>query len=103
MVDYENPWIFEGSPFLSEDIDGVYGFVYRITNIQSQANNTSDANTSGRSANLKEVSAGSLLKVIGSGITDRVQNSKRTSNSMEKNVSSREILSLTWDTWKGQL
>ena len=33
--DYENPWIFEGSPFLSENIDGVYGFVYRITNIQS--------------------------------------------------------------------
>ena len=55
--------------------------------IKSQANNTSDANTSGKNANLKEVSAGSHLKVIGSGITDRVQNSKRTSNSMEKNVS----------------
>ena len=35
MVDYENPWIFEGSPFLSEDIDGVYGFVYRITHKES--------------------------------------------------------------------
>ena len=35
MVDYENPWIFEGSPFLSEDIDGVYGFVYRITHTDS--------------------------------------------------------------------
>ena len=35
MVDYENPWIFEGSPFLSEDIDGVYGFVYRITHTES--------------------------------------------------------------------
>ena len=34
MVDYENPWVFEGSPFLSEDIKDMYGFVYRITNLQ---------------------------------------------------------------------
>ena len=31
-IDYENPWIFEGRAFLSEDIDDLYGFVYRITN-----------------------------------------------------------------------
>ena len=31
--DYENPWYFEGSPFLSEDINDLYGFVYRITNL----------------------------------------------------------------------
>ena len=35
MVDYENPWLLRGSPFLSENIDGMYGFVYRITNLQS--------------------------------------------------------------------
>ena len=34
-ADYENPWTFKGSPFVSEDIDGMYGFVYRITNLQS--------------------------------------------------------------------
>ena len=33
--DYENPWIFEGKPFLSENIGDSFGFVYRITNIQS--------------------------------------------------------------------
>ena len=33
MVDYENPWIFDGHPFLSENIDGSFGFVYRITNL----------------------------------------------------------------------
>ena len=33
--DYENPWYFEGSPFLSEDINDLYGFVYRITNLQN--------------------------------------------------------------------
>ena len=34
-VDYENPWIFKGSPFLSEDINDYFGFVYRITNLQN--------------------------------------------------------------------
>ena len=31
-IDYENPWIYEGSPFTSDDIGDYYGFVYRITN-----------------------------------------------------------------------
>ena len=34
-MSYENPWYFKGSPFLSEDIDDYFGFVYRITNLQS--------------------------------------------------------------------
>ena len=34
-MSYENPWIFKGHPFLSEDIDDNFGFVYRITNLQS--------------------------------------------------------------------
>jgi len=32
LCDYENPWVFEGRTFLSEDINDLYGFVYRITN-----------------------------------------------------------------------
>ena len=32
QIDYENPWIFNGTPFLSEDINGMHGFVYCITN-----------------------------------------------------------------------
>tara|TARA_X000000950_G_C13861906_1_gene639070 strand:+ start:1247 stop:1690 length:444 start_codon:yes stop_codon:yes gene_type:complete len=31
-IDYENPWIFNGRAFLSEDINDLYGFVYLITN-----------------------------------------------------------------------
>lgn len=31
-IDYENPWIFNGYPFLSEDINDYFGFVYCITN-----------------------------------------------------------------------
>lgn len=34
-VDYENPWFFEGVPFLSENINDNFGFVYLITNIQN--------------------------------------------------------------------
>ena len=32
-VDYENPWIYNDTPFTSDDIGDYYGFVYRITNI----------------------------------------------------------------------
>ena len=35
-VDYENPWIYEGTPFTSDDIGDYYGFVYRITNTTTQ-------------------------------------------------------------------
>ena len=33
QIDYENPWIYNGKPFLSEDIGEHYGFVYCITNV----------------------------------------------------------------------
>ena len=32
---YENPWIYEGKPFTSDDISDFFGFVYRITNLQN--------------------------------------------------------------------
>ena len=35
-LDYENPWIYEGAPFTSDDIGDYYGFVYRITNTTTQ-------------------------------------------------------------------
>ena len=34
-IDYENPWFYNGVPFLSENIDDNFGFVYLITNIQN--------------------------------------------------------------------
>ena len=33
--DYENPWTYKGSTFTTADIDDKFGFVYRITNLQS--------------------------------------------------------------------
>ena len=34
-LDYENPWLYQGTAFTSDDINGKFGFVYRITNIQT--------------------------------------------------------------------
>ena len=34
-IDYDNPWMFKGTAFLSEDIGDLFGFVYLITNIQN--------------------------------------------------------------------
>ena len=33
--DYENPWYYQGTAFTSNDIGDFFGFVYRITNIQT--------------------------------------------------------------------
>ena len=35
VVDYENAWIYEKQPFLSENIGDSFGFVYRITNLSN--------------------------------------------------------------------
>ena len=32
---YENPWLYEGKHFTTDDIDDFFGFVYRITNNQN--------------------------------------------------------------------
>ena len=34
-IDYENPWLCEGSTFTSDNIGDFFGFVYRITNLQN--------------------------------------------------------------------
>lgn len=35
MIDYNNPWLYDGKPFVSEDINDAVGFVYLITNLTS--------------------------------------------------------------------
>ena len=32
-IDYDNPWIYNGKPFLSDQIEDNYGFVYEIVSI----------------------------------------------------------------------
>ena len=33
--EYENPWLYQGKPFTSDDINDLFGFVYRITNLST--------------------------------------------------------------------
>ena len=33
--DYENPWYYKGTTFTSDDIGDFFGYVYRITNLQT--------------------------------------------------------------------
>ena len=35
-IDYENPWVYDGKPFTSDDIGEYFGFVYLITNLTNQ-------------------------------------------------------------------
>jgi hypothetical protein len=35
-IEYENPWIYDGKPFTSNDIGDYFGFVYLITNLTNQ-------------------------------------------------------------------
>ena len=34
-TDYDNPWVYKGTTFTTNDIDNFFGFVYRITNLQT--------------------------------------------------------------------
>lgn len=34
-TDYDNPWLYEGNPFLSDDIGDYIGFVYCITDLSN--------------------------------------------------------------------
>ena len=35
QTEYENPWVYKNTTFTSDDIGDFFGFVYRITNLQS--------------------------------------------------------------------
>ena len=67
MIDYENPWIYEGRAFLSEDIKDNYGFVYKITNILNGREYIEES-ISFRKENQKVVNAESLLSLTGRSI-----------------------------------
>ena len=81
--DYENPWYFEGSPFLSEDINDLYGFVYRITNLQNGRQYIKIESTSGLSEKVLEVSLGELkVRATGRNTTEVLTNLIRNANGL---------------------
>ena len=68
-IDYENPWLYQGTAFTSDDIDDFFGFVYRIT-IYKMVNNISDENTFTKNENQREVNEKSLANPIGRSIME---------------------------------
>ena len=87
MVDYENPWTFEGASFLSENIDDNFGFVYLITNIKNGRQYI------GRkyfwsNREISEVNLGELnLKATGKNTTAVLTNLTQIVKRLETNIS----------------
>ena len=89
QTEYENPWVYKNTTFTSDDIGDFFGFVYRITNLQS-GKNTSEENTSINSESL-EVSLGKLsLKVTGKNTMGVVMNLIPIERLLETNVSNEK-------------
>ena len=85
-TEYENPWVYKDAPFTSNDIGDFFGFVYRITNLQSGKKYI------GRKYFYQfrklEVRAGKFaVKVTGKNTMDLVTNLIPIENLLEMNVS----------------
>jgi len=75
------------APCLMGALLGTTGVLFIKLPISPTNDNTLGESIFGKKENPKVVSGELLVKVIGSGITDHVPNSKTTSNSLERTVS----------------
>ena len=75
------------SPLLMGALLGTTGVLFIKLPISPTNDSTLGESIFGKRENLEEVRGGLPVRVIGSGIMDRVQNSKTILNSMERNVS----------------
>ena len=85
-VDYENPWIYEGRPFTSDDIGDYYG-LFTVSPISAQEGNILEENTSYRKENLKEAREGSQASQIGSDIMEALTILNEILEKLEKTIS----------------
>ena len=100
-VDYENPWIYEGAPFTSDDIGDYYGFVYRITNTTTQ-NPTSEESIFTRRGNPEEEREESQASQTGNDITEVLTNLNKILE-IGRTSFRREILIPPHNPWKSKL
>ena len=75
---YENPWTYQGATFTSDDIDDFFGFVYRITNLQTGKQYI------GRKYFTRD---GLRLRVTGKNTTEVLQNLRPILRTLEKDYS----------------
>jgi len=83
------------APCLMGALFGTTGVLFMKLPISSTNDATLEESIFGKKGSLGGVSAESLQNLTGSGITDRVQNSKTTSKSSEKNPSSEKSSACT--------
>ena len=90
MCDYENPWLFKGQPFLSEDIGDSFGFSIGLQTCTT-GESTSEESTFGPNESLElqlRTSQGEelQLRVTGRNTTEVVQNLKTILSNTEENL-----------------
>ena len=85
-VDYENPWMYEGNPFTSDDIGDYYGFVYRITNT-TNGKQYIGRNTLPKKENPKEENEKLPQSQTGSDIMEVLTNLNKTLKRMVEIIS----------------
>ena len=76
---YENPWIYQGTAFTSADIGEFFGFVYRITNIQTGKQYIGRKYLY-KNESLEIADANGRVRVTGKHTTEVLRNLQKTGN-----------------------
>ena len=84
---YENPELYEGKPFTSDDIGDFFGYVYLITNKTTGKKYIGRKYFVQKRESLREERERLRANPIGKSITDPPQNSKPTYPSSEREIS----------------
>ena len=84
--DYENPWLYEGKPFTSDDINDFFGYVYRITNKTTGKKYIRQKIFRTETKTQRRKNEKLLANRIGRSIMDRPPNSKPTYPSLENPI-----------------
>ena len=89
-VDYENPWLYNGLPFTSDDIGDYYGFVYRITNL-STGKQYIGRKYFVQKENPKEENEESPQSLTGNDTLDLLRSLNKILETLEKTISEEKL------------
>ena len=84
--DYENPWYYKGTTFTSTDIGDFFGYVYRITNLQT-GKQYIGRNILPSVESLEVGNAELRVRVTGKSTTEVLKNLKTTLKSLDAQFS----------------
>ena len=89
-VDYENPWMYEGKPFTSDDIGNYYGFVYRIINTINKKSILEES-TSCKNENPKEENEKLQVNPTGNDTMEALTNLNKTLKILAETLSGEKL------------